>query len=167
MKFISSKNALTLVEVLVAVIVFSIGIVGVLTLFPLSVHNIQVSQDLLIVAELASSTISFFNQPIDLIEEAVKNSGIMAGFMPIKDIDSNGEIVIINSQEYFNLGDDTIIEHYIDYQRAIEINVLPADSTFAERHEIIVIIRWNDSRGRSRTFRVSGILYPDKALIDD
>lgn len=158
----TEKNALTLVEVLIAVLVFSIGIIGVILLFPISIENISVSQDLLIATELASSTIEFFNQPIVQIEDAIKNNTIMTGFMPIKDFDSGGDLIIINSVEYDNLGDDAVIERYMEYERAISLSTLSADADLSERYSIVVTIRWNDSRGRSRTFSLSGVLYPYK-----
>lgn len=159
----SEKNGLTLIEVLVAILIFSIGVIGVITLFPLSIQNVQTSQDVLIATELAASTLEFFNQPG--IQDAVAGGLILSGFMPIKDIDSGGSIVIPNTQEYHDLDDSTLSERYTGYERAVDVSLIPSDADFNDRYSVTVTIRWNDVRGRGRTFRMSGIIYAYKKAL--
>ncbi len=160
----SRKNALTLVEVLVAILVFSIGVIAVITLFPLSLQNVQTSQDLLIATELAASTVEYFNQPVNDIQAAILTSAILRGFMPIKDTNAGGRAIVPNTQMYVYLGDETLIERYIGYERAIDVRQLPADADFTERHLLRVTIRWNDSRGRAREFTTSSIIFTNKRV---
>lgn len=161
---ISRKNALTLIEVLIAILVFSIGVIAVITMFPLSLQNVQTSQDILVATELASSTLEYFNQPVRSVQGAIAAGSLMSGFMPIKDINSAGSIIIPNTQSYYELEDDTIIPRYIGYERAIEAELMPSDSDFMDRYLVTVTIRWDDSRGRSQNFSLSGIIFANKRV---
>ncbi len=160
----SKKNALTLVEVLVAILVFSIGVIAVITLFPLSLQNVQTSQDVLIATELAASTVEYFNQPVNNVQAAILTNAILRGFMPIKDTNAHGRAIVPNTQMYVLLDDSTLIERYIGYERAIDVRMLASDADFTSRHILRVTIRWNDSRGRSREFTTSSIIFVNKRV---
>ncbi len=67
---IGSKDAITLIEVMIAVIILTVGIVGIIQAFMKSLDALQVSRDYLVEAPLAQSKMA------DMRLEEIGNNGL-------------------------------------------------------------------------------------------
>lgn len=149
-----------IVEVLIALLLFSIGILAISSLFPLSIKNVETSQDILIATEILTATIELLNQPSETIQSRLVDGRFQNTFQPIR------ELVDIDLPNRPGYDDDVnpLIERYIGFERQILIESLSAEIGFGPRVRVVVTIRWTDSTGRQRSISMPSIIDINKHI---
>ncbi len=149
-----------LVEVLIALLLFTIGILAISNIFPLSVKNVETSQDLLIASEILTGTIELLNQPSNPVQTALASNAIMNTFQPIRELANH---VVPNVAGYDDPG-NPLIPRYQNFERQILVNRMPEDPEYGPRVRVVVTVRWTDTTGRQRTMSMPAVIDLNKSV---
>lgn len=149
-----------LVEVLIALLLFTIGILAISNLFPLSLRNVETSQDILIASEIITGTIELLNQPSNPVQSAIASGIIMNNFQPIRELAG----FLVPNVPGYDTDANPIILRYTGYERQILINSMPAEKAYGPRARVVVNVRWSDNTGRQRTMSMPAIIDLNKSV---
>lgn len=147
-----------IIEVLVALLLFSVGILAISGIFPLSVRNVETSQDVLIATEILTGTIELLNQPSNTVQNALVDNMIRRDFQPIREL---GGAVVPNIPGYQN---NPVIPRYSHFERQILTDPMVPSAEFGPRVRVTVTVRWTDPSGRVRNISMPSIIDLNKAV---
>lgn len=157
---ITNSRGFGLVEVLIALLLFTIGILAISNIFPLSVRNVETSQDILIASEIMTGTIELLNQPSNPVQTALASGAIQNTFQRIRELEG----FIVPNVAGYNDNSNPLIPRYTSFERQILVTRMPDDPDYGPRVRVVVTVRWTDTTGRQRTMSMPAVIDLNKAV---